>query len=321
MFASVEQSLVPARRHRVSRVSRLASSMVLGYLRQSPFERGKWRLMRLVGPSLLVELEPGLYIRPLGLSALERELVRTGTHEPETIQAFAELLAPGMTVIDLGANIGQYTLVAARRVGPQGRVHAFEPTPSLAAHVRRNLELNAFDNATVHAAAVSDARGRAKLQVVETSEPNMNSIVRDIPANGELVVPTVTLDEFAAEHAVGPVGVIKIDIEGAEMKALRGARGLLTAGDSPILVLELNPLTLMYTGHSPDDLLGLLGSYGYAFYPIAVYNVQTNDPFLNGVAAKPHHFERFPALKQWQQRPISTWDSSILRTFKSLPLG
>ena len=51
-----------------------------------------------------------------------------------------------MTVMDLGANIGQYTLVAARRVGPQGRVHAFEPTPHLAEHVRRNLELNGLDN-------------------------------------------------------------------------------------------------------------------------------------------------------------------------------
>ena len=297
-------------------MTRLASSVLLSYLRHSPFERGKWRLMRLVGPSLLIELERGLFIRPLGLSALELELVRTGTHEPETIQAFAALLAPGMTVIDLGANIGQYTLVAARRVGPQGRVHAFEPTPSLAEHVRRNLELNALGNATVHAVAVSDARGRAKLQFVETSEPNMNSIVLDTRANGELVVPTVTLDEFVAEHAVGSVGVIKIDIEGAEMKALHGATGLLTAGDSPVLVLELNPLTLMYTGHSPDDLLRLLGSYGYAFYPIAAYNLQTHDPFLNGVAAKPHHFERFPALKRWQQRPISTWNSSILKALE-----
>ena len=88
--------------------------------------------MRLVGPSLLVELEPGLFIRPLGLSAVEVGIIRKGMFETETVGAFAALLTPGMTVMDVGANVGQFTLVAARRVGPSGRVHAFEPTPHLA---------------------------------------------------------------------------------------------------------------------------------------------------------------------------------------------
>ncbi len=240
-------------------MSRVASALVLGYVRHAPFERGKYRLMRLAGRSLLIELEPGLFIRPLGLSTLEREIILTGNHEPETIQAFAALLAPGMTVIDLGANIGQYTLVAARRVGPLGRVYAFEPTPSLAEHARRNLELNGLENATVHAVAVSDAPGRVTLHSVEARRTEHELDRQWLFADPKgLDVPTVTLDGFVAEQSVRAVDVIKMDIEGAELQAFRGAETLLTGADPPVLVLELNPKTLEYSGHTPDDLLGLL---------------------------------------------------------------
>jgi hypothetical protein len=114
---------IQARRQRVSRVNRLASSLVLGYLRHSPFERGKWRLMRSAGLSLLVELEPGLFIRPLGLSNLEVGIIRNRMFEPETVRAFAALLAPGMTVFDLGASRGR-TPGRADRQGARLRAHA-----------------------------------------------------------------------------------------------------------------------------------------------------------------------------------------------------
>jgi FkbM family methyltransferase len=299
---------------------RLASAAVLGYLRHAPFERGKYRLMRLLGPSLLIELEPGLFIRPLGLSTVEVGIIRKGMFEPETVRAFAALLAPGMTVLDVGANVGQFALVAAHRVGPTGRVHAFEPTPELAAHILRNLELNGLENVAVSPIAVSDAEGHAVLHFVEPDDPGVNSIVNPSPGGRMLEVPTVTLDGYVARHGVGPVDVIKMDIEGAEMPALRGARNLLSGADAPVLVLEFHPTTLAYSGHSPDDMLGLLDSYGYAFYPIAGYALQTHDPYLNGVAAKPAHIDRFPALRRWQQQPLSIWDPAILKTLTYLPL-
>jgi hypothetical protein len=73
-------------------VKRLASALILGDLRQAPLERGKWRLMRLFGPSLLVELEPGLFMRLLGISAVERGMIRSGWFEPDTVRAFAAML-------------------------------------------------------------------------------------------------------------------------------------------------------------------------------------------------------------------------------------
>ncbi len=320
MSTSQVVSPARARQHRVSPVNRLASSVLLAYLRHCPVERGKWRLMRLVGPFLLVELEPALFIRPLGLSIVEVEIIRRGMFEPETVHAFAALLAPGMTVLDVGANVGQFTLVAARRVGPSGRVHAFEPTPELAAHILRNLDLNGLENVAVNAIAVSDEAGRATLHLVQPDDPGENSIVDPSPGARTLEVPTVTLDGYIAEHEVGRVDVIKIDIEGAEIPALRGAPGLLSGDESPVLVLEFHPKTLAFSGHTPDDLLGLLNSHGYAFYPIAAYGLHTHDPYLNGIAAKPEHMDRFPALRRWQQRPLSSWDPALPRTLTYIPL-
>jgi FkbM family methyltransferase len=308
---------VQTRQHRVNRVSRLASSLVLGYIRRSPFERGKYRLMRLVGPSLIVELEPGLFMRLRGLSAVEVEIIRRGMFEPETVRTFAALLTSGMTIMDIGANVGLFTLVAAARVGATGRVYALEPTPELVAHVRVNLELNGLKNVNVHEVAVSDTTGRAILHFAEPDDPGENSIINAVPGARSLEVPTVTLDDYVARHGISQVDVIKMDIEGAEMPALRGARDLLSDHDSPVLVLECHPKTLAFTGQSPDDMLSLLASYGYSLYPIAVYSQQTHDPYLNGIAAKPWHFDKFPALHQWQQLPLSSWDQAVKlrRTF------
>ena len=112
-----------------------------------------------------------MFIRPLGLSNRRGGIIRRGMFEPETVRAFAALLAPGMTVMDIGANVGQFTLVAARRVGPSGRLHAFEPTPELAAHILRNLELNGLENVAVNAVAVSDVAGRATLHFRNRTTP------------------------------------------------------------------------------------------------------------------------------------------------------
>ena len=299
---------------------KLASDLVLGYIRHAPFERGKYRLMRLLGPSLLIELEPGLFIRPLGLSTVEVAIIRRGMFEPETVRAFAALLDAGMTVLDVGANVGLFTLVAARRVGPTGSVHAFEPTPELAEHIHRNLELNGLENVAVNPIAVSDTSGHATLHLVEAGDPGENSIVNPSPGALTLEVATVTLDNYIAEHNIGRVDVIKIDIEGAEMPALLGARELLSHDESPVLVLEFHPSTLAYGGHCPDDMLGLLASHGYAFFPIAAYSLQTHDPYMNGIAAKPEHTDRFPALQRWRQQPLQGWDPGKFKSLEYLPL-
>jgi FkbM family methyltransferase len=263
--------------------------------------------MRSLGPYLQVELEPGLFIMPRSTSVVDVSIMREGAYERETLRAFAALLGRGMVVMDVGANVGQYTLVAAHRVGPEGQVHAFEPTPHLAEQVLRNLRLNALDNATVNAVAVSDAAGTAALHFVEPDDPGENSIVCASPGASSIEVPTITLDGYAAGHGLARVDVIKMDIEGAEPLALRGAAGLLSGGEAPVLVLELNPKTLAHAGTTPDEFLALLASFGYAFHTLAAYSVHTHDPYVNGLAFRPDHLSRFPALRGMGLNPMGTW--------------
>ena len=112
-------------------------------------------------------------------------------------------LAPGMTVFDVGANVGPYALVAARRVGDRGSVHAFEPTPKSAAGLRRNVGLNGLTNVVVNEVAVSDTAGEVNLYLDEESAPQ-NSIVSNVAVDRvhrilpSIRVPTVTLDGYAA---------------------------------------------------------------------------------------------------------------------------
>jgi FkbM family methyltransferase len=285
---------------------RLASAAVLGYLRHFPLERGKWRLMSAATVFLVAELEPDLWIRLANLSYVERGILREGVFEQETVELFTALLAPGMTILDVGANIGQYTLIAARHVGERGRVHAFEPTPEVAARLRNNVALNGLGNVAIREAAVSDTTGEAVLYYSNPEDPGENSIVgatAGLAAPPSVRVPTITLDDYVAAQGLETVDVIKMDIEGAEPLALRGGRALLAGEQAPVIILELNPKTLAVSGSSQDELLGLLREYGYGYYPIATYGRDLPSPWSNGLAAKPAHWERFPALANWQLRP------------------
>jgi FkbM family methyltransferase len=288
---------------RVGFLQRLASAAVLGYVRRFPFERGKYRLMQAATSFLVAPLEPGVYLRVTELNWVEVRVIRDGRYERGTTEVFASLLAPGMTVLDVGANVGAYALVAADRVGERGGVHCFEPGADAAACLRRNVALNGFDNVVVNEVAASDAPGEAVLYI-DTDAPVENSIVASNAgcAAPTVRVPTVTLDGYVAERGLARVDLIKMDIEGAETLGLRGAAGLLAADDAPLLLLELNPKALKRGGSSPEELLGLLRQHGYTYHPVATYNAEA-EPYSNGIAAKPSHWDRFPALARWVGRP------------------
>jgi FkbM family methyltransferase len=136
---------------------------------------------------------------------------------------FAALLKNGDVVWDLGANAGIFTLVASRIVGQKGRVFAFEPQPRNVDALRRHLELNGFRNVDVWPCAVSDQVGEARF---DDSGGSSQGFLSD---RGQIVVPTVTLDSLMATGELLAPRVIKIDIEGAEHRALRGAERTIDA--------------------------------------------------------------------------------------------
>jgi FkbM family methyltransferase len=170
-----------------------------------------------------------------------------------------------MTFLDIGANIGYFSLLAAAAIGSSGRVVAFEPTPTVASRLRENILLNRFTNVTVVEAAVSGRDGHAQLSQ-STEDPEANSLFG--PAGeGMVKVATVSLDDELLRRKITGVDVIKIDAEGSELEVLKGARRLLTT-ERPAIVLELNPLALESGGTTPDEVLSQLKEYGYRWEEI-----------------------------------------------------
>jgi FkbM family methyltransferase len=147
--------------------------------------------------------------------------------EKDPEDAMLAHLQPGDVVWDVGANIGWFSLLAARAVGDAGMVTAFEPSVTNASWLERNGVRNGLQ-VTVVCAAVSDTSGWARFD-------GSTSLGGHLSSSGRSVVPTVSLDEWAAEH--GSPAFVKIDVEGAEVAVLKGAKRLL-AGDRPVILCE-----------------------------------------------------------------------------------
>jgi FkbM family methyltransferase len=195
-----------------------------------------------------------------------------GSYEPNELAFVDRVLHPGMTFIDIGANEGLYTLFAARRVGPSGRVIAVEPSSRERAILQVNLARNRADNVMVVPNALADRPGTAELKIAPTSHGGHNTLGQFV-YEGDLAVArenvdVETLDGLVERLGIERVDVVKVDIEGAELKLLAGGRNLLSR-QRPILLLEANDEALKRQGASAEALVDLLLSLDYQ---IQVFN-------------------------------------------------
>jgi FkbM family methyltransferase len=170
----------------------------------------------------------------------------------EEYEAFRQVVRSGTTALDVGANLGGYTVLLAHWVGPGGRVHAFEPAPGARAGLCRHLAMNGVaDRVSVHAEALSAGTGTARFQAVGIQGDN-----RLMPGGtaGGIEIRTTSIDEFCAIEGVRP-GFIKLDVEGAELDVLKGARATIAAaGDALELYVEMHPHLWSAFGYSRTEL-------------------------------------------------------------------
>jgi FkbM family methyltransferase len=196
-------------------------------------------------------------------------------YEPSFYGPFVDRIRPGMTVFDIGAHIGLFALGAARRVGHQGRVVAFEPAPETVSVLERHVAFNGFrDIVEVLPMVVSDSSEPVSFFVYHQSMAasmsrhnveDLNPEQRDTPAQ-EVHVPALTLDTFCRERGMVP-DVLKIDVEGAEYRVLLGARELLAKHDVTVLC-EIHPLQMANCGGSVALFDALVHSLGYRIEPL-----------------------------------------------------
>lgn len=204
-----------------------------------------------------------------------------GSYEADKVKAFADALRGKWVVYDLGANVGYYSLIASTLLGKMGHVIAFEPDIRNISFFRRHLSMNGINNVQIVDAAVSDQSGTAVFW--QEAGRSMGRLSDD----GGVAVRTVALDDLIRESRVPVPDVMKIDVEGAEMRVLRGAQRALS---------ELQPLIFLAT-HSAtlqQESRVFLSSLGYTFVPIGSASVEINDELIavprNSSAGLAHAF-------------------------------
>jgi FkbM family methyltransferase len=189
-----------------------------------------------------------------------------GEIDPNEFSFLADVLKPGMSVVDVGANEGLFTLFFRKRVGPGGRVIALEPSERELVHLRRNLRINRFLDVDVVPLAVSDHVGRARLNLAEAGHAGHNALGTPaapwVSVVDQVEVEVSTLDSLSDAQNWPRIDLIKMDIEGSELRALRGADRLL-ARDRPMLLLEAEQESLSLRGASFAELLSWLAARKY----------------------------------------------------------
>ncbi len=185
--------------------------------------------------------------------------LRSGRYEPHLTAVFERYCRPGMTVVDVGANLGYYTLLAAALVGPSGKVVALEPNSENCRLLLSSLRLHDTGNVQLVPVAADAATGWAYYSTHVGSNGGLIDD-QDLLAHPGVVVPTFRLDDIVT----GPIGLLKMDVEGAEGRVVKGAARIIER-DRPVVTTELKEAMLAHvSGMSLDDYLGYFEQLGYA---------------------------------------------------------
>jgi FkbM family methyltransferase len=187
-----------------------------------------------------------------------------GYSELETADFMMRFLRPGMTLIDVGAHIGEYTLIAAQVVGESGQVHGFEPMPKLFPILSENVRINNLRNVNLNCMAVSNRTGEIEFEVFD--DPSISSIRKQVTSGSEqlVTVKTTSLDAYCSQINT-KIDLIKVDVEGAEKLVFEGAEQLMSLPSSkaPVWLFEYSPHAYASFGYLASDLMNLLHQHNY----------------------------------------------------------
>ena len=225
------------------------SNKAPGYLYQCMEEKGP-RLAS--GKSLYSNLPNGCVVACDLNDHVERHIYFLGAYEPVESYLFTSLIEPGQTVIDIGANVGQYSLLASKKVGEKGRVYAFEPVPANFQRLSENIRRNAINNIVLNRMAVwhENTTVNLGLHQAEDIQENHGSFAIGGTASS-VTAPAIVLDDFVKANQLTRIDFIKMDIEGAEGFAIRGMQQTL-ANFKPAILMEVNREACSLLGYDPQ---------------------------------------------------------------------
>lgn len=185
-----------------------------------------------------------------------------GYRDPETFAWLERFLRPGMTVFDVGANVGVYGLFMARHVAP-GTCYAFEPSPALSPYLEENKRANAIANLDLNFVATSDVSGTMCFAMNRINHGRSHVV-----PYGGVEVPVVQLDDVVALRGIECIDFVKIDVEGFELPTLRGFESSLRRFDEIVLLTEVEPRHMKRYGYSQGELFEYMQGLGFSAYAL-----------------------------------------------------
>ncbi|MDQ3193231.1 MAG: FkbM family methyltransferase [Bacteroidota bacterium] len=196
-------------------------------------------------------------------------LIFRGNFEKDEQQFLNSFLKPGATFLDIGANIGFFSLLASKKVQNHGKVFSFEPVPSTFKKLKENIEINKCKNITVFNNALSDNKETLAMQVSIDGFDAWNSFGKPSGGNkfSEIQFQTDTIDNLISTKLFSDkIDLIKIDVEGWELFVLKGAEKILLSDYGTVFMIEFNDENFKGAGYIGNDIFDFLESYGFSLY-------------------------------------------------------
>jgi FkbM family methyltransferase len=222
----------------------------------------------------------GMKIRVVWTDVIGYSIAVDGYYDLPTVRVIQELLKPGMTFVDVGAHVGQFSLLGSGLVGMEGTVHSFEPEPQTFEFLQHNVVINGLRNVHPIRCALGESSKSVQLYVARPDNLGQTSLRQPNNFSGvQVKVQCRTLDDYAEEHGIDRINLLKIDVEGAELDVLLGARGVLSRNPKPHILIEFWEEFQQAYGASCAQLEEFLRGCGYSLSRIAETRLM---PYISG---------------------------------------
>lgn len=254
-------------------LKRINDKTIVDAIKNQPgkYKRNKWKKIVASGVEYHLFKHKNQFSINLPTDSELSQYIYQKIFEQEEINFVARFLKKGDYFIDVGTNIGFFSLLAAKKIGPEGKVYSFEPTLKTYNRLLDNITLNRFTNITTIKKAISDKCGQFELNTSKEGYDAWNSFVKPhVGANYKTeLVETTTLDNFFETHNIfEKVKLIKIDVEGWEKHVLVGGAKYFSKNDAPAIMIEFEEENTKNAGYSCNNLYQTLEKFGYKIYKV-----------------------------------------------------
>ena len=274
------------------KINKYAAKMILYFEKQDNIVSDKkWDILFGNKDKMLFNIDANLKVYLYKDSVLSR-FIHTGGFEEDEIKYVLKTLKAGDTFIDIGANIGLFSLLASKKIGDNGKVICFEPAPETYKRLNENIELNQIKNVESRNLGLSDKEDELKFYISDTGFDAWNSFAptNDYKLRKAIDIKVSTLDKQLEDLDKSTIKFIKIDVEGWEKFVIQGGKKFFQ-NYAPIVMLEFTEENTFNAGYNIHDIFGELETLGYEWFRIVngelVKEVKTmHYPYINLIAKK-----------------------------------